>query len=72
MDVHVEDEAKLSSTTTNNIEDVVSLKSKEETSINEKFENLEQNDSVGHEGTKYKGTNIFMNILVMWILYPYP
>lgn len=64
MDVHVEDEAKLSSTTTNNIEDVVGLKSKEDTSIDEKLENLEQNDSVGDEGTKYKGTNIFMNILV--------
>ena len=74
MDVHVEDEAKLSSTTTNNIEDVVSKKSKEETSIDEKFENSEQNDSVGDEGTKYKGTNIFnlYEYISIFSLYPYP
>ena len=64
MDVHVEDEAKFNSTTTNNIEDVVRLKAKEETSIDEKFENSEQNDSFGDEGTKYKGTNIFINIII--------
>ena len=58
MDVHVEDEAKSRSTTTNNTEDVVRLKSKGETLIDQKFENSEQGDSVDDTGTKYKGINI--------------
>ena len=58
MDVHVEDEAKSRSTTSNNIEDVVRSKSKEETLIDQKFENSEQRDSVDDTGTKYKGINI--------------
>ena len=66
MDVHVEDEAKLSSTTSNNTEDIVRLTPKEETSTDQKFENSEQGSSVGDTGTKYKGTNIYIDMLVIY------
>ena len=69
MDVHVEDEAKSRSTTTNNTEDVVRLKSKGETLIDQKFENSEQGDSVDDTGTKYKGINISRKMLVIYTLH---
>ena len=62
MDVHVEDEAKITSTKTDNIEDAVCLKSNEETSIDLKFQHSEQENSIGDIGTKYKGTNDHISI----------
>ena len=55
MDVHVEDEAKVTSSISNNIEDVVHLKSKEETSIDLTCQHFDPVNSVGHNGTRYKG-----------------
>ena len=69
MDVHVEDKAKVKSTATNNIEDVVHLKSKGETLIDQKCENSEQGDSVDDTGTKYKGINISRKMLVIYTLH---
>ena len=62
VDVHVEDEAKITSTKTDNIEDAVCLKSNEETSIDLKFQHSEQENTVGDIGTKYKGTNIYISV----------
>ena len=62
VDVHVEDDAKITSTKTDNIEDVVRLKSNKETSIDLKFQHVEQENSIGDSGTKYKGTNIYISV----------
>ena len=62
VDVHVEDEAKVTSSINDNIEDVVRLKSNEEASIDLKFQHSEQENSVGDTITKYKGTNIYQGI----------
>ena len=71
MDVHVEDEAKITSTKTDNIEDAVCLKSNEETSIDLKFQHLEQENSVGDIGTQYKGTNNHISVsgILVWRMF---
>ena len=72
VDVHVEDESKVTSAISDNKEEVVCLKSNEETSIDLKFPHSERDNSVSDIATRFKGTNINRSgryVLIYFILF---